>query len=80
MIRLAELAVFLAPLTALILWRVAVARGLDGPTPRHLLTILAVLVTLGGALIIFSEEEHLPPGRYIPAHSESGSIVPGHAE
>lgn len=80
MIRLAELAVFLAPLTALVLWRVAIARGLDGPTPRHLLTILAALFVLGAGLIIFSEEEHLPPGRYIPAHTENGRIVPGHAE
>ena len=80
MIRLAELAVFLAPLSALILWRVAVARGMDGPTPRHLLVILASLVVLGAGLIIFSEEDHLPPGRYVPAHSENGEIVPGHAE
>ena len=80
MIRLAELAVFLVPLAAFGLWRVAVARGLDGPAPRQLGAILVGLLTLAAVLVFLAGRERLPPGRYVPAEVRDGRIVPGHAE
>ena len=79
MIRLAELAVFFAPLAAFFLWRAAVARGLEGPAPRQLYLILALLIALGGVLVLLGEHERLPPGRYIPAHTENGEVIAGHS-
>lgn len=78
--RFAELAVFLAPLLAVLVWRRAVARGLDGPPARHLGWMLAGLAVFGAGLGWFATRERLPPGRYVPAHVEDGRIVPGHAE
>ncbi len=80
MIRAAELAVFLAPLAAFLLWRAARARGLNAPPPRQLALILAALAVLGGLLFVFSDRDRLPPGRYVPAHQENGQIVEGHTE
>lgn len=76
--RFAELAVFLAPIAAFVLWRWAVARGLDGPPPRQLLGLFAGLVLIAAWLIYTGERERLPPGRYVPAHVEDGRVVPGH--
>jgi hypothetical protein len=80
MIRIAELAVFVAPIVAFILWRVAIARGLDGPPPRQLLALLAALLVMAGGLIVYAETERLPPGRYVPAQLVDGHIVRGHTE
>jgi hypothetical protein len=80
MIRLAELAVFVAPLLAFILWRVAIARGLEGPPPRQLLALFAALLTLACGLVVYAESERLPPGRYIPAQLIDGHIIRGHSE
>lgn len=79
MIRFAELAVFLAPVAAFFLWRLALARGLDGPPPRQLAFIFASLIALAAGLIFFAERDRLPPGRYIPARMDNGQIVPGHS-
>lgn len=80
MIRVAELAVFLAPVLAYVLWRVSIARGMDGPPPRQLALILAGLLALGAALAFFAVRERLPPGRYVPAQFENGQIIQGHSE
>ena len=79
MIRAAELAVFLAPVLAVVLWRVAVARGLGGPPPRQLAAVFVALLVLAAALVVFAARDRLPPGRYVPAHIEDGRVVPGHA-
>ena len=78
MIRVGELAVFLVPLLAVIVWRAAVARGLDGPPPRQLAAIFAGLVLLAAVLSFMAIEERLPPGEYVPAQVIDGRIVPGH--
>lgn len=80
MIRVAELALFFAPLAAYVLWRVTVARGQVGPSPKVLSFILAGLLVFGGGLAWLGLHERLPAGaRYVPAEMHDGRIVPGHA-
>lgn len=80
MIRLAELLLFLAPIGAYALWRVTVARGQAGPSPRVLSAILLGLLVFGGGLAWFGVHERLPAGaRYVPAALRDGRVVPGHA-
>ena len=80
MIRAAELALFLAPVAAYALWRVTVARGQVGPSPRVLSAILVGLLIFGGGLAWFGVHQRLPAGaRYVPAQLRDGQVVPGHA-
>ncbi len=80
MIRLAELAVFLAPLGAYLLWRRTVARGQVAPSRQMLLMIAAGLLVFGALLSWFGVHDRLPPGaRYVPAELRDGQVVPGHA-
>ena len=80
MIRAAELALFFAPLAAYVLWRVTVARGQVGPSPRVLSAILVGLLIFGGGLAWFGVHERLAAGaRYVPAELRNGQIVPGQA-
>ncbi len=80
MIRLAELAIFAAPILAFMLWRAAIARGLEGPPPRQLVAIGAALLLIAAGLVALAETERLPPGRYIPAQLVDGHIVQGHTQ
>ena len=80
MLRLAELAVILVPLGAFIAYRVALARGLDGPPPRQLGFMFAVLVALGAALSLLALRERQQLGEYIPAQTVNGEIVPAHVK
>ena len=80
MIRAGELLAFLLPAAMVILWRVAVLRGLDGPPPRQLAWIALGLLALGAGLGVLSLSERLPPGQYVPPHTVDGNIVPGHVE
>ena len=79
MIRLAELALFLAPLAAYLLWRITVRRGMPGPSRQTLFIILAGLLIFGAGLAYFGVHERDPAGtRYVPAELRDGRIVPGH--
>ena len=79
MIRLAELALFFAPLAAYGLWRATVRRGLPGPSREVLLAIFAALLTFGATLVWFGVHERSAPGsHYVPAEFRNGQIVPGH--
>ncbi len=80
MIRVGELLAFLAPLGAVLLWGLAVRRGLDGPPPRQLAWIAAGLIGLAAALGAFSLRDRMLPGVYVAPHMENGEIVPGHIE
>jgi len=80
MIRLAEFAVFLAPLAAFLLWRAALARGLAGPPPRQLAFLFAALILTCGGLVYLAERDSLPPGPYIPATVINGKIIEGHTQ
>ncbi len=78
--RFAELALFLAPLGAYVLWRRTMARDGEPPTRRTLALITVSLLLFGAVLAWFGTHERLPPGQYIPAALHDGVIVPGHAE
>lgn len=80
MIRAGELLAFAAPLAAVLLWALAVRRGLDGPPPRQLAWIAACLVGLAAALGVFSLRDRMRPGVYVAPHVEDGQIIPGHVE
>ncbi len=80
MIAAGEFVVFLIPLLAFILWRVAVHRGMDGPGPRQLAIVGIAVLTMAAFLVFFAAREALPPGRYVPAAVRDGRIVPGHSE
>ena len=80
MIRAAELALFLVPLAAYVLWRVTAARRQAGPSPWVLSVLLLGLLLLGGGLAWFGVHDRLPAGaRYVPAQLRDGQVVPGHA-
>ena len=80
MLRAAEFSAFLAPLLAFVMWRIAVARGLDGPPPRQLIALFAALLLLGVALAWYAVDDALPPGQYVPARLQGGTLIPGHSE
>ncbi len=80
MIRAAELAMFLAPLLGLVLWRMAAVRGMRAPPPRQLLLLLAGLVAIEAVLVTMAVRDRLPPGHYVPPEVRDGRIVPGHVE
>jgi hypothetical protein len=78
MIRLAELALFLAPFAAYLVWHFTAAHG--GPSPTVLAISACGLVALAAALVWFALQERLGPGEvYVPAQLQDGRIVPGHA-
>jgi hypothetical protein len=77
MLRLVELALFLAPFAVFAVWRLV---AVDGPSVRLLLTAACVLAALAGVLIWLSQDEALPPGStYVPAQLQNGRVVAGHA-
>ena len=78
MIRLAELALFLAPFAAYLIWNLTAARG--GPSPTVLAVSACGLLLLAAALVWFALQERLAPGEvYVPAQLQNGRIMPGHA-
>jgi hypothetical protein len=77
MLRLVELALFLAPFAVFIVWRFMAMEG--GPSTGLVIGAVCVLIALTGVLIWLSQEDVVPPGTtYEPAHLEDGRIVPGH--
>lgn len=76
MLRLIEIALFLAPLGAFIAWRLLLPEG--APSRTMLALSVALLVVMAGVLGWLSRENTLPPGvKYVPPHVENGVIVPG---
>lgn len=81
MIRLAELALFLAPLAAYILWRMTMTRGQQGPSPALLSGILVGLLGFGAGLAWFGVRERFSTSAaYVPAVLQDGRVVQGHGE
>jgi Family of unknown function (DUF6111) len=77
MLRLAELALFLAPFVFFAIWRAIGTEG--GPSTRVVVAAACVLALLAGTLIWLSREAALPPGStYAPARLEDGRIISGH--
>ena len=78
MLRLVELALFLAPFVVFAVWRFMAVEG--GPSVSVVVASACVLAVLAGALVWLSQENALPPGAgYEPARLEDGKIVSGHA-
>lgn len=78
MLRLIELALFLAPFVLFLLWRFLAIEG--GPSVRAVAIAAGALAVLAGALIWLSQEDSLPPGAtYQPARLQDGQIVSGRA-
>jgi hypothetical protein len=78
MLRLVELALFLAPFAMFAAWRVMAKDG--PPSIPFLVSAAGVLAILAGALIWLSQDDALPPGAtYEPARLEDGKVVSGHA-
>ena len=76
MLRLVELALFLAPFAVFAVWRLV---AVDGPSTRLLLAAACLLAALAGVLIWLSQDEALPPGStYVPARLQDGKVVAGH--
>jgi hypothetical protein len=78
MLRLVELALFVAPFVLFALWRFMAVEG--GPPVRVVAVAACVLVLLAGALIWLSQDDALPPGAtYEPARLQDGKVVSGRA-
>ena len=78
MLRLAEIALFLAPFILFAVWRFAALEG--GPSVKIVVGAACVLALLAGALIWLSREDSLPPGSsYEPARLQDGRVISGHA-
>jgi len=78
MLRLAEIALLLAPLAAFVAWRVSIASG--GPSNLLLALAAIALCVLVATLIWLVDTEGLRRGApYVPATVQDGRIVPGHA-
>jgi hypothetical protein len=75
MLRLAEVALFLAPFGLALAWWFAGSRA-----SRTLVWVsYLLLITVGGSVVYYGLERSLPPDDpYVPAHLENGVIVPGH--
>ncbi len=69
---------FLAPLAALIAWRLSSGRG--GPSRVVVVGAACAVVLLAAMLVWLSQERALPPdAAYVPAELRDGRVVPGHA-
>jgi hypothetical protein len=78
MLRLVELALFLAPFVVFAVWRFLAFEG--GPSVRVVIGLACALAVLAGVLIWLRREDALPSGgSYEPARFEDGKIVSGHA-
>lgn len=75
MLRLVEIALFVAPFAAFLAWRFLLP---EGPSRVMLIAWAGALIVLAATLAWLSEENTLPPGAsYVPPHIENGVIVPG---
>ncbi len=79
MLRLGEMALFLAPFAAYAIFHMIFIRGY-GPSGRMLLLVVAGLAVLGGALVWLGTSEGLGRAeRYVPARTGlNGEVVQGH--
>jgi hypothetical protein len=76
MIGIAELMLFLSPFAAFAVWRVLGTRVTPVILGAALLAVFAIAAT-GFGLIIRQRIDRRQS--YVPAHLESGVIIPGHA-
>lgn len=78
MLRLVEVALFLAPFAFFAVWRFMATEG--PPSVRFIAVAVCILAVLAGVLIWLSQDDALPPGAtYEPARLEGGRVISGHA-
>jgi|HubBroStandDraft_2_1064218.scaffolds.fasta_scaffold3288680_1 hypothetical protein len=78
MLRLAELALFLAPFVIFAVWRFSAMEG--GPSVWVVVAAACMLVVLAATLVWLSQERTLPPRTaYEPAHFQDGQVTSGQA-
>ena len=78
MLRLVELALFLAPFVLFAVWRFSAMEA--GPPVRLIAAAAGLLVVLVVSLVWLHREAALPPGTgYEPPHWEDGHVVSGRA-
>jgi len=78
MLRLVELALFLAPFAIFAVWRFMATEG--GPSVGLVIAAACTLLAMAGLLVWLSQKDALPPGAdYEPARLENGKVVSGHA-
>jgi hypothetical protein len=76
MLRLAEAALFVAPLVLFLCWRFLSRRA--GPSTPVVVGILVALALGGAALVWFGLRQGAAPGvAYHPATLDAGRVVPG---
>ena len=74
MLRFAEIGLFLLPLGLYVLWRVLAPRV----RPAMLWIATVLIVALAGMAVGYGLKERMDPhDRYVPAHLQDGTIVPG---
>jgi hypothetical protein len=75
MLRLVEIALFLAPFVVVAIWRLLLpARS---PSPRIVAVAVALVVVLIGSLLwLRREDAEAPADAYIPSHIKDGRIIP----
>jgi hypothetical protein len=77
MLRLVELALFLAPFAAFAAWRFLATE--DGPSIKLVVGAACALALLAAALLWLSQDKALAPGAdYQPAQLEGGRVVSRH--
>jgi hypothetical protein len=77
MLRVTELALFLAPFAAFAVWRLTSAQG--GPSLGLLAAACCGLALLAGGLIWWTAQDRVGARDvYVPAHIEEGRVIPGH--
>ena len=77
MLRLVELALFLAPFVVFAVWRFMALEG--GPPVGVVVGAACVLAVLAAALIWLSQEDALPPGvSYEPPRLQDGKVISAH--
>lgn len=75
MLRLVEVALFLAPFAIVAIWRLLLPA--QGPSLRLIAVLCAVAAMLAGTLLWFrAEDAEAPVAAYVPAHIQDGRVLP----
>ncbi|HEX3400713.1 MAG TPA: DUF6111 family protein [Acetobacteraceae bacterium] len=76
MLRLVELALFLAPFVAFIAWRFMALES--GPPLSIVVAAACAMIVLAASLVWLNREEALAPGTvYEPPHMQDGQVISG---
>ena len=75
MLRLVEVALFLAPFAVVAVWRLLLPA--QGPSLRLVAAVCALTALIAGTLLwLRAEDAEAPIAAYVPAHIEDSRVVP----